>query len=468
MSQLEFMTALELRRLIATRAVSPVELTERALTRAEAGQASLNAFCLLMPEEARAAARRAEEAVMRGSPLGLLHGLPVSVKDLIAVAGLPHASGSRAMAGNVATVDAPSVERLRSAGAIIVGKTTTSEFGAKPVGDSPLTGITRHPWDLTKTPGGSSAGAAASVAAGVTPFALGTDGGGSLRIPAALTGLVGFKAQFGRVPVWPTSATPTLAHVGSLARNVADAALLTSAVAGHDPRDPFAVAGPVPDLLGATGASVAGLRVAWSATLGYARPNPDVVAIARAAAMALADQGAIVEEVETVLESDPADLWAAEFYAGIGTRLRGVLEGHRALLDPAVADVLDVALAQEMRAYYESVFARYALRDRMVAFFTTYDVLLSPTLPISSLEAGRNIPEGLDDRSLVSWVFYTYPFNLTGQPAASVCAGLASDGMPVGLQIVGRGLGEADVLRAAAAIERAQPPGYNLRPPTGP
>jgi aspartyl-tRNA(Asn)/glutamyl-tRNA(Gln) amidotransferase subunit A len=463
-SDLDFMPALDLRRLVATRAVSPVELTEQALARAEASQATLNAFCHLMPEEARAAARAAEDAVMQGQPLGLLHGLPVSVKDLIAVAGVPYASGSRAMAGNVAAADAPSVERLRAAGAIIVGKTTTSEFGAKPVGDSPLTGITRHPWDLSRTPGGSSAGAAASVAAGITPFALGTDGGGSLRIPAALTGLVGLKAQFGRVPVWPTSATPTLAHVGSLARNVADAALLTTAVAGHDPRDPFAVAGPVPDLLGAAKASVAGLRVAWSATLGYARPDPEVAAIARAAAMALADQGAVVREVEAVFESDPADLWTAEFYAGIGTRLRDVLETRRDLLDPAVADVLDAALAQEMRAYYETVFARYALRDRMARFFADHDVLLSPTLPISALEAGRNIPAGLEDRSLVSWAFYTYPFNLTGQPAASVCAGLAGDGMPVGLQIVGRSLGEAEVVRAAAAVERTKPPGYNLRP----
>jgi aspartyl-tRNA(Asn)/glutamyl-tRNA(Gln) amidotransferase subunit A len=455
-SDLDFMTALELRGLIASRSVSPVELTERSLARAEASQATLNAFFHLMPAEARAAARRAEDAVMQGAPLGLLHGLPVSVKDLIAVGGQPYASGSRAMAGNIASADAPSVERLRAAGAIIIGKTTTSEFGAKPVGDSPLTGITRHPWDLTKTPGGSSAGAAASVAAGITPFALGTDGGGSLRIPASLTGLVGLKAQFGRVPVWPASATPTLAHVGSLARNVADAALLTTAVAGHDPRDPFAVAGPVPDLLGAARASVAGLRVA--------RPDPEVASIARMAALALADQGAIVEEVETVFDHDPADLWTAEFYAGIGTRLRSVLETRRDLLDPAVADVLDAALAQEMRSYYETVFARYALRDRMVGFFTRYDVLLSPTLPVSSLEAGRNIPEGLEDRSLVSWAFYTYPFNLTGQPAASVCAGIASDGMPVGLQIVGRTLGEADVVRAAAAVERTKPPGYNLRP----
>lgn len=466
-AEFDFMTALELRRLVATRAVSPVELTARALSLAESSQATLNAFCHLMPDEARAAARRSEEAVMRGGVLGLLHGLPVSVKDLIAVAGAPYASGSRAMAGNIAAADAPSVERLRAAGAIIIGKTTTSEFGAKPVGDSPLTGITRHPWNLEKTPGGSSAGAAASVAAGITPFAVGTDGGGSLRIPASLTGLVGLKAQFGRVPVWPTSATPTLAHVGSLARNVVDAALLTTAMSGHDPRDPFAVAGPVPDLFGAAQASVAGLRVAWSATLGYARPDPEVAAIARTAALALADQGAVVEEIDTVFETDPADLWTAEFYAGIGTRLRGILETRRDLLDPAVADVLDAALAQEMRGYYETVFARYALRDRMVRFFADHDVLLSPTLPISSLEAGRNIPEGLGDRSLVSWAFYTYPFNLTGQPAASVCAGLAADGMPVGLQIVGRTLGEADVVRTAAAIERTRPPGYNIRPNQG-
>ena len=465
MSEFDFMSALELRRLVASRQVSPVELTERALSRAEATQSNLNAFFVLMPDAARAAARQAEAAVMRGGALGLLHGLPVSVKDLIAVAGQPFASGSRAMAKNVASVDAPSVDRLRQQGAIIIGKTTTSEFGCKPVGDSPLTGVTRHPWDLAMTPGGSSAGAAASVAAGITPFALGTDGGGSLRIPAALTGLVGLKAQFGRVPVWPTSATPTLAHVGSLARSVADAALLTTAVAGHDPRDPFSVAGPIPDLLGAAQASVAGLRIAWSATLGYAWPDPEVAEIARACAMALADQGAIVEEVETVFESDPGDLWTAEFYAGVGTRLRTVLETQRDLLDPAVADVLDAALAQEMRAYYESVFRRYALRDAMSRFFARYDVLLSPTVPVTALEAGRNLPERLSDRSLVTWVFYTYPFNLTGQPAASVCAGLAQDGMPVGLQIVGRSLGEADVVRVAAAVERTKPRGYNLKPP---
>ena len=250
-SDFDTMTATALAGLVATRQVSPVDLVRRALDKAQATQASLNAFAFLRPEAALAEARSAEAAVMRRDSLGPLHGLPISVKDLIALKDAPFRSGSRATADTRAAADAPSVERVRRAGAIVIGKTTTSEFGCKAVGDSPLTGVTRHPWDLSKTPGGSSAGAAASVAAGITPLALGTDGGGSLRIPAALTGLVGFKAQSGRVPVWPTSATPTLAHVGALARTVGDAALLTNVIAGFDRRDPASVAGPMPDLVAA-------------------------------------------------------------------------------------------------------------------------------------------------------------------------------------------------------------------------
>ena len=462
-TDLDTMTAMELRRRVSRKDVSPVELTERALAKAERTQATLNAFFLIMPEAALAAARAAEDTVMRGQPLGLLHGLPFSAKDLIAVAGVPYASGSRVMAKNIASVDAPAVERAKAAGGILIGKTTTSEFGCKPVGDSPLTGITRHPWNLSKTPGGSSAGAAASVAAGITPFALGTDGGGSVRIPCCFTGLAGIKAQFGRVPVWPTSATPTLAHVGPLARNVGDAALLLTAIGGYDPRDPFSVWAAMPDLLGACRASVADLRIAFSPTLGYARPDPDVAGIVASAARAFEDLGCAVEQVDNVFERDPADLWTAEFYAGVGTRLRPFVETQRDLLDPAVAEVLDAALSQDMRDYYEKVFERYALRDKVRAFFESYDLLLSPVLPITSLDAGKNIPDQLQDRSLVSWVYYTYPFNLTGQPAATVCAGIAGDGMPVGLQIVGRSLSEYDVVRAAAAFERTKPTGYNLR-----
>ena len=192
----------------------------------------LNAFVTVTEDVAHAAARKAEKAILDNDPPGLLHGVPISIKDLIAMDGIRCTFGSRLAADNVAAVDAPAVERVRKEGGVIIGKTTTSEFGCKAVGDSPLTGITRNPWDLSKTPGGSSAGAAASVAGGVSPFALGTDGGGSVRIPGSLTGLFAVKAQFARVPVFPEAATPTLAHVGPMARSVRDAALLLSAVAG--------------------------------------------------------------------------------------------------------------------------------------------------------------------------------------------------------------------------------------------
>jgi len=461
--EFDYLSAGDIRRLVLRKEISPVEVTLRALEKAEATSSSLNAFFLLLPDAALEAARNAEDAVMKGAPCGLLHGVPFSAKDLIAVGGARYASGSRAMADNVALVDAPSVERAKRAGGILIGKTTTSEFGCKPVGDSPLTGVTRNPWNVAKTPGGSSAGAAASVAAGITPLALGTDGGGSVRIPASFTGLFGLKGHFGRVPVWPTSATPTLAHVGPLARTVEDAALFFSVIAGHDSRDPFAVAGPVPDVLGACKASVAGMRVAWSPTLGYSRPSSEVVAICQKAAKRFEELGCYVEEVERVIAADPADLWIAEFYAGVGTRLRPILENSRDLLDPAVANVLGAALGQEMRDYYLKVFERYALRDRLREFFNRFDLLLSPVLPVSSLDIGQDIPSHLADRNLVSWVFYTYPFNLTGQPAASICAGLDGEGMPVGLQIVGAAYGEYDVMRAAAAFERTWPPHYNIR-----
>jgi aspartyl-tRNA(Asn)/glutamyl-tRNA(Gln) amidotransferase subunit A len=458
------MSAVEMKRRIIKKEISPVEITKRALQAAEDTQKTLNAFCVLMPETALAAATAAEDSVMRGQPLGLLHGIPFSVKDLIAVKDVTYASGSKTMAKNIATVDAPSVERAKAAGGILIGKTTTSEFGCKPVGDNLLTGITRSPWNPSKTPGGSSAGAAASVAAGITPFALGTDGGGSIRVPCSFSGLFGIKGHFGRVPVWPTSATPTLAHVGPIARNVQDGALLFTAIAGYDARDPFSVAGPVPDLLGGAQASVKGLRVAYSPTFGYAKPDKAVAETVKKAVDRLEGLGCCVEEVDTVFDKDPVDIWTAEFYAGVGIRLRTFVENQRDLLDPAVADVLHDALSQDMRGYYEKVFERYAFRETMRLFFEKYDVLVSPVLPVSSLDVGLNIPKHLTDRNLVSWIYYTYPFNLTGQPAGTVCAGLDPEGMPIGLQIVGRAMGEYDVVRLAAAYERSQPEGYNVCP----
>jgi aspartyl-tRNA(Asn)/glutamyl-tRNA(Gln) amidotransferase subunit A len=324
-----------------------------------------------------------------------------------------------------------------------------------------LTGITRNPWNVVKTPGGSSAGAAASIAAGVTPFGLGTDGGGSIRIPSSLTGLVGLKGQFGRVPVWPTSATPTLAHVGPMARNVQDAALLFTAIAGYDARDPSSVSEPVPNVLAACHSSVAGMRLAWSPTLGYAEPDEEVVAICEKSALTLQDMGCSVEKVDRFFEEDPAPLWTAEFYAGVGTRLRETLKNKREILDPAVSDILDLALSQTMRDYYDSVFARHAFYRDALKKFDEFDAVLSPVLPVSSLDCGLNMPARLTHRTLVSWVYYTYPFNLLGFPCGTLCAGLASDGMPVGLQIACGPRGESDVIRLAAALEAAHSPGYN-------
>lgn len=448
------MSAVELGQLVARKKISPVELTEFALREAERTQPTLNAFYFLMPDVAMNAARAAEDAVMKNEPLGPLHGLPFSAKDLMAVKGVRYASGSLTMKDNVATVDAPAVERAKAAGAILIGKTTTSEFGCKPVGDSPLTGITRNPLDFAKTPGGSSAGAAASVAAGITPFSLGTDGGGSLRIPASFTGLVGFKGQFGRVPVWPTSATPTLAHVGPLARSVQDTALVFSVIAGFDRRDPRTVPSAVPDVKNASRVPYKELRIAYSPTLGYARPSSEVLAITDRAAKLFGESGHHVELVDKVFDDDPADIWTAEFYAGVGTRLRPFLEMQQHLIDPAVSHVLEQALAQKMQDYYESVFKRYALLEKLRIFFERFDLLITPTLPVTSLGVGKNIPDHLSDRNILSWVFYTYPFNLTGQPALSICAGYDANGMPAGLQIVGRSYCEDIVISAAAAFER--------------
>lgn len=451
-----YMTALELRRLILARQVSPVEVIESTLRRIEVLQPVLNPFVTVTADLALEAARQVERQLMAGTPVGLLVGLPLSIKDLTAVKGVRFTSGSRTLADFIAPVDSPASERVKAHGACIVGKTTTTEFGCKGSSDSPLTGYTRNPWNPGKTTGGSSAGAAASVAAGITPFALGTDGGGSVRIPASFCGLFGIKAQFARVPVFPASATPTLGHVGPLARTVRDAALLLTAVSGYDARDPASVAAPVPDYLGACEQSPAGLRIAFSPTLGYAKPTPEVVDITSRAVRVLEDLGCTVEIVERVFD-DPIDIWMAEFYAGVGTRLKTPLEQHRDIIDPAVADVLQNALDQTIDQYYRRVFERYEFRERMRQLFERYDLLVTPTTPTAAFDIDRNVPRELEGHNIVSWVAYTYPVNLCGHPAASVPCGFTGEGLPVGLHLISRALGETDIFRAAAAFEAARP-----------
>ena len=453
-----YRSAVELKAAITAKEISPVEVTQAALGRQEALQETLNSFATPTPDLALAAAKEAEKKIMAGEDSGLLAGLPLSVKDVLPVKDVQLNLGSKAFADNIAGIDAPPVERIKAQGGAIIGKTTTSELGCKAVGDCPLTGITRNPWNTDKTPGGSSAGAAASIAAGITPFGICTDGGGSVRIPCSLSGLFGIKPQFARVPMFPASAAPTLGHVGSVARTVRDAALLLTVIAGPDRRDPFSVAEPTPDFLGACEQSIKGMRIAWSPTFGYAQPNAEVAEICEKAAKVFEGLGCSVETVENVMDEDPGVMWTSEFYAGIGTRLKPVLEANAEILDPVVVDILSNALDQSLESYYSNVFKRYEFREKMRSFFDDYDLLLSPTLPVYAFDVGLDQPKGLpDDRNAVSWVYYTYPFNLTGQPAASIPAGFSGDGLPVGLQMVSRINSEVDIFRAAAAFEAAQP-----------
>ncbi len=453
---LAYLSAIDLADLIRRKQVSPVEVVEALLGRIELVNPRLNAYCTVTADAARTAARAAEAAVLRGDPLGPLCGVPFSVKDLVITRGVRTAFGSRIYEHHIPDEDAPVVERLCAAGAIMVGKTTTPEFGWKGATDSPLTGISRNPWDLTKTPGGSSGGAAAAVAAGLAPLAVGTDGGGSIRIPASFCGVFGLKPTCGLVPVYPTPNTGTLSHVGPMTRSVRDAALMLQVLAGPDDRDPLSFPATGIDFTGGLDDGIRGLRVAWSPTFGYAKVAPGVRVLAEAAARRFQDLGCQVEEVERVF-ADPDPIWAPLFYAGVAARLEPFLAEWRDRIDPGLLEVVEEGNRLSGVELIKASFARAAFYQEVRQFFQRYDLLLSPTLAVPPFAAGMERPPDYPAGSRLSWVAFTYPFNLTGHPAATVPCGFTADGLPIGLQIVGRRLQDGLVLRASAAFEAALP-----------
>jgi aspartyl-tRNA(Asn)/glutamyl-tRNA(Gln) amidotransferase subunit A len=461
-SEIAYASAAALLDLYRRGALSPVEATRTLLARLDRLQPSLNAFCLVDRDGALAAAHESERRWQAGAAVRALEGVPVTIKDLFLMRGFPTLRGSRLIdPAQEWSEDAPAVARLRAAGAVILGKTTTPEFGWKALGDSPLTGITRNPWDLARTPGGSSAGAAAACAAGIAPLHLGSDGAGSIRIPSAFTGIFGFKPSFGRVPQYPPSPMGLLSHAGPMTRRVGDAALMLNVLAGPEPRDPYGLPAEERDYAAGLEAGVCGWRIAFSPDLGYVAVDPEIAAAVAAAALQFEALGAHVEEVGAIFAS-PREALLTLWAAGAARAVAAYPPDKRAWLDPGLQAV--VAEGERIRAvdYIDADFARTALARQMAEFHQRYDLLLTPMMPVPALPVGQDLNDPTRERSWIDWSPFSYPFNMTRQPAASIPCGLTGAGLPIGLQIVGPLYADDRVLRAARAFETTQP---ERRPP---
>jgi aspartyl-tRNA(Asn)/glutamyl-tRNA(Gln) amidotransferase subunit A len=450
------LTATELLRRYRSGSLSPVEAAQAALERIAQHNDTVNAFCLVDEETTLAAARRAEERYRRGEPMGLLDGVPLAIKDVFLTRGWPTFKGSKTIAADQPwDTDAPAIAALKRHGFVPVGKTTTPEFGWKGVTDNPRDGVTRNPWDPQKVTGGSSGGSAAAIPLGMGPLALGTDAGGSIRIPAGFCGVVGHKPTHGRVPMWPASPFAPLAHPGPMAWTVQDAALLMNVITESDARDATLPADRV-DYVASLSGGVEGLRIAFSPALGYVQVDPDIALAVEEAARVFEELGAHVETVDPGF-SDPREAFSRLFYGGAANALRDVDEEQRALMDPELVHVADDASQLSMLDYLEAMNARAALMEQMSRFHQTYDLLLTPTLPIPAFTAGREVPEGWPEPRWHTWTPFTYPFNMTGQPAVSVPCGFTRAGLPIGLQIVAARHQDALVLRAAHTYQSARP-----------
>ena len=431
------MTAVELVSAFSSGELSPVEVTRAVLDRIAAHDREINSFCLVDEEKALDQARRSEERWRTGYSKGLLDGVPISIKDIFLTDGWPTLRGSQAVDENQDwNVDSPVAARLREDGMVLLGKTTTPEIAWKAVTDSALYGVTTNPVDTTKTAGGSSGGSAAAVAAGFGPCSVGTDGGGSIRIPASFCGVVGFKPTHGRIPIFPASPFGPLAHAGPITRTVEDAALLTDILALPDPRDPTALAPPLTTFRGGLNREVVGMDVAYSKTLGYVDVDPEVGEIVDRAVRVLDEAGLRVTAADPGF-SDPLEAFENLWAAGAATMLKTFPEGTRDKVDPGLGRVWSHGEQLGAVDYLEARAVAAAVGITMGIFHQKYNVLITPTMPIPAFEAGHDVPPGSSLTSWPQWTPFTYPFNLTQQPAISIPVGTTSAGLPVGLQIVG-------------------------------
>ena len=451
-------TAAELLALYRTAQASPVEAVQAALARIARHNPRLRAFVHVAAEEALASAQTSEARWQQGAPLGALDGVPTSIKDLILTRGMPTLRGSRTVdAHQPWDVDAPVTARLREAGAVLLGKTATPEFGCKGETNSPRNGITCNPWDPSKTPGGSSGGTAAAVAAGMGPISVGTDGAGSVRIPAAFCGNFGLKPSFGRVPAYPLSPFGSVAHLGPHTMSVADAALMMNAMARPDARDWTSLPPDARDYTAGLNDGIRGLRIAWSPTLGYANNvHPEVAAACAQAVQKLVDLGAHVEAVDPGFD-DPLDITCGLWFLGSWTLWNGLNTEQQALVDPDFQAEAQLGAGLSALDIAQLNLRRGALGSHMRQFMQRYDLLVTPAVAVPAFDARPAGHSALTPENMLGWTPFSYPFNLTQQPACSIPCGLTAAGLPIGMQIVGPMFGDALVLRAARAFESVMP-----------
>jgi aspartyl-tRNA(Asn)/glutamyl-tRNA(Gln) amidotransferase subunit A len=457
-TELSLLTAHALNQAFTHHQLSPVEATQAVLKRSHALNPIINAFCLIDDERALAAAKASEARWKNGAPLSALDGIPVSIKDLILTKGWPTLRGSKTIDPHQAwDVDAPCVARLKDSGAVIFGKTTTPEYGCKGETNSLLTGLTHNPWKLSKTPGGSSGGTAAAIAAGCGPLSIGTDGAGSVRIPAAFCGNFGLKPSFGRVPAFPQSPFGTVAHLGPHSMSVTDAAMLMNIISQPDARDWSSLPYQPIDYTLDLSAGIRGWRIAYSPTLGYVdHCDPEILQACDQAVARLQGLGASVKRIDPGFDS-PLDISVGLWFLGSQTIWQNLTAAQREQTDPdfraqaaqgAAYSALDIAKLNARRGQ---------LGSHMRQFMQDYDLLVTPTVAVTAFDSRQPGSSPFDGEQFLAWTPYSYPFNLTQQPAATIPCGLSRDGLPIGLQLVGNMFADASVLRAARAFESVFP-----------
>ncbi|ROO24871.1 amidase [Salinisphaera japonica] len=450
-------SASELLRLYRSGQASPIEATRAALARIDRHNAAVNAYVHVDSDGAMAAARASEARWQRGAPLSEVDGVPSSIKDLAEVTGMPARAGSLTTSDARCDYDSPPADFMKRAGAVILGKTNTPEFGWKGVTDNRVFGATGNPWNPDKTAGGSSGGAASAAALNMGVLHQGSDSGGSIRIPAGFCGVFGFKPTFGWVPQWPPSKSALLASIGPLTRHAEDGARMLNVIGRHHPDDLYSRGGQPADWGTAPVESLAGVRIAYSRDLGFASVDPQIAAAIDRVAAELRALGAEIIEADPGID-EPIDIYRKIWFTGARVLWEGLDADQRELLDPGLAENARRAEAWASTDLFQAMDGRVRLGAHMARFFQGYDMLLTPTLPLEAFAVNHQVPPDSDMHDWQEWANFSYPFNLTGQPGVSVPCGFSTNGLPISFQLTAERYQDVAIMQAARAYMDAHPP----------